>query len=245
VLSVPSPSVQWVRNSSEMKSVRGRFVSVCAFVAVAAALVIAVRSSPGADGECVTIDDFANAKVGEFPEGWKLRKDAGKEVYAVQEEGGKRVLRAVSKGLGIQAAKPHQWNPTEYPVLAWSWRPLQFPDHADERKAKTNDSALAVYAVWPNNSWSVKSLKYVWSAVVPKGTHLTSSRGLTQVRVLETGKQRQGEWVSERVNIADDYRRYFGGGEIPKAEGIAVLTDADDTKSVARGDYADFRLCRR
>jgi DUF3047 family protein len=221
-----------------------RFVSLCVVLAIVAALVIAVRSSPGAEGECVQLDDFANAKVGEFPDGWKVRKDAGKEVYSVEEEGGKRFLRAVSKGLGIQAAKPHQWIPKEYPVLAWSWRPQQFPNGGDERKAKTNDSVLAVYAVWPNNSWSVKSLKYVWSAAVPKGTHLTSSRGLTQVRVLRTGKNGQGEWVSERVNIADDYRRYFGSGEIPKAEGIAVLTDADDTKSVARGDYADFRLCR-
>jgi len=27
--------------------------------------------------------------------------------------------------------------------------------------------------------------------------------------------------------------------------GIAVLTDSDDTKSSAAGDYADFRACKR
>ena len=28
------------------------------------------------------------------------------------------------------------------------------------------------------------------------------------------------------------------------APAIAVLTDADDTKSTAQGDYADFRACK-
>jgi Protein of unknown function (DUF3047) len=221
-----------------------RSVSVCGAIAIIALGALAVRSAPGADGECVKVENFASSKVGQFPAGWKVRKDAGKEVYSVQEEGGKRFLRAVSKALGIQAAKQHEWDPREYPILAWSWRAHQFPDGGDERESKTNDSVLAVYAVWPNNSWSAKSLKYVWSAVVPKGTHLTSSKGLTQVRVLKSGKEGQGEWVNERVNVADDYKRYFGGDEVPKVEGVAVLTDADDTKSVARGDYADFRLCR-
>src|SRR5207302_2039033 len=32
--------------------------------------------------------------------------------------------------------------------------------------------------------------------------------------------------------------------ETPKPAGIAVLTDSDDTKSSAQGDYANFRACR-
>jgi hypothetical protein len=193
--------------------------------------------------ECVTVDDFGRARVGEFPSDWKPRKDAGKEVYSVQEEGDRRFLRAVSRGLGIQAAKQHEWDPATYPVLAWSWRARQFPEGGDERKAKTNDSVLAVYAVWPHSPMTVRSLKYVWSAVVPVGTHLTSSRGLTQGRVVRSGPDGAATWVDERVNVLEDYRRYFGG-EVPKAAGIAVLTDSDDTKSSAAGDYANFRLCR-
>jgi hypothetical protein len=89
----------------------------------------------------------------------------------------------------------------------------------------------------------VKSVKYTWSRVVPPGTHLTSSVGKTQVRVLRSGAQ-AGQWVEERVNVREDYRKYFGGGRVPKPAGIAVLTDSDDTASRAQGDYADFRVCR-
>jgi Protein of unknown function (DUF3047) len=199
----------------------------------------------GAQSECVTVEDFAKAKIGEFPQDWKPRKDSGKTIYTVHEENGKRFLRAVAKGTGIQAAKQYDtWDLKEYPVLAWSWRPNEFPAEADERKSKTNDSALAVYAVFPHSPVTVKSLKYIWSAVAPRGTHLTDSRGLTQVRVLQSGTDRRGEWVEERVNVAEDYKKFFGETELPRPAGIAVLTDSDDTKSSAQGDYANFRVCR-
>ena len=67
--------------------------------------------------------------------------------------------------------------------------------------------------------------------------------GLTQVRVVRTGTGNKGRWTDERVNLLDDYRKYFGVSDTPKPAGIAVLTDADDTKSRAQGDYARFRAC--
>src|SRR5262245_18712666 len=193
--------------------------------------------------ECVTLEDFSKAKVGEFPPGWKLRDDEGKGVYTVQEEGGRRFLRAVSKGIGIQAAKQVEWDLARYPVLTWSWRPVEFPKGSDERKSGTNDSAVSVYAVFPHTKFTVKTVKYIWSAVVPVGTHLTSSKGLTQARVLRSGTSGAGQWTDERANVAEDYRKYFGTNDVPKPSGIAVLTDSDDTKSSAQGDYANFRAC--
>jgi hypothetical protein len=76
------------------------------------------------------------------------------------------------------------------------------------------------------------------------GTALTSSAGLTQARVLRSGNAPKGQWVEERVNVAEDYRARFKDAEVPKPAGIAVLTDADETSSRAAGDYASFRACR-
>ena len=196
-----------------------------------------------AQSQCVAVDDFSKAQVGEFPSGWKPRKDAGKDVYKVAEEGGKRFLRADAKDVGVQAGKQFDWDLGQYPVLAWAWRPQEFPKGADERE-KRNDSALAVYAVFPHSSVSVKSVKYIWSEKVPKGTHIPQSSGNTQGVVLRSGGSAGAEWVEERVNVAQDYKRYFKSDELPKPEGIGVLTDSDDTNSRARGDYARFRVCR-
>ncbi|MBI2205200.1 MAG: DUF3047 domain-containing protein [Candidatus Rokubacteria bacterium] len=199
-----------------------------------------------AQDECVVVEDFAKAKVGQLPGDWKLRKDAGKGVYAVREDGGKRFLRAQAKGVDIQAAKQHEWNLDDYPVLAWRWRPVDFPKGADERESGRNDSALAVYMLVPYSKVrGPKAMKYVWSERVPAGTRLESNMGLTKVRVLRSGADKKGEWVEERVNVREDFMTGFGTKEVPKPVGIAVLTDSDETSSTATGDYADFRVCRK
>jgi hypothetical protein len=211
----------------------------------AGAAVAQAPPQPAAASECIVIDDFAKARVGEFPADWKPRKDAGKDVYRVREEMGLRFLRAASKGLGIQAVKQFEWDLGAYPLLAWSWRPREFPRGGDERDSSTNDSALAVYFFVPySRITGPKAVKYIWSEKVPVGTHLNSNYGLTQVLVLRSGAPGQDEWVEERVNVLADYKKYFGDSDTPKPVGIGVLTDSDDTKSSAQGDYASFRACR-
>ena len=216
---------------------------IAAIVLTIAALVANAPAQP----DCKTIDDFSKAKVGEFPADWKPRKDSGKDAYRVMEEPGLHFLRATVRKLGVQAAMQHEWDLDAYPVLAWSWRPLEFPKGGDERESKTNDSALAVYLLVPYSRVAgPKAVKYIWSERVPVGTRLSSNAGLTQVRVLRSGAPaKKGEWVEERVNARDDYKKYFDVQETPKPAGIAVLTDSDDTSSTAQGDYASFRACRQ
>jgi len=196
--------------------------------------------------DCLTIETFTDSQIGQFPTGWKARKDTGKVAYTVQEEPGLRFLRAISSGLGIQAGREYEWDLAKYPVLAWSWRPRLFPQGADERDSVKNDSALAVYMTVPYSRISgPKAVKYIWSERVPVGTRLTSNMGLTQVVVLRTGPPAgKDQWVEERANVLEDYTRLFGEPPAVRPAGIAVLTDSDDTRSRAEGDYANFRVCR-
>ena len=214
---------------------------------VACLVLPAVPAGTDAQSDCRTIDDFSKGKAGEFPPDWKPRKDAGKEAYRVAEESGIKFLHAAAKGLGIQAAKEYEWDLGAYPMLVWSWRPIDFPKGGDERDPKANDSALAVYMLVPySRIRGPKAVKYVWSEKVPVGTKLESNMGLTQVRVLRSGgPEKKGEWVEERVNVLEDYQKYFDVKETPKPAGIAVLTDSDDTNASAQGDYANFRVCRQ
>jgi hypothetical protein len=215
--------------------------SLIALLIIAGALGAGASAASAAD--CIALDDFSKGSAGEFPPGWKPRKDSGRAVYSIWEEGGRRFLRGVARRIGIQAGREVAWDLETHPVLAWSWRPVEFPKNSDERRSGTNDSAASVYAVFGTSAASLKSVKYTWSRVVPAGTHLTSSGGNTQVRILRSGAAANG-WVEERVNVRDDYRKYFGVKRVPKPSGIAVLTDSDDTASLAQGDYAGFRVCR-
>jgi hypothetical protein len=90
-----------------------------------------------------------------------------------------------------------------------------------------------------------KAVKYIWSEKVPVGTKLESNQGLTQVRVIHSGTAGLREWHHEKANVLEDFRKLFDVSDTPKPAGIAVLTDSDDTKSSAAGDYADLRFCRK
>jgi DUF3047 family protein len=201
-------------------------------------------ATPAAPDDCIVLEDFARSAAGAFPDGWKPKKAAGRAAYAVRTEGPLHFLRASARNLGIQAGLEKAWDLKTYPVLRWKWRPRQFPAGADERTAK-NDSAVGVYAVFPYNAFAPKTLKYIWSEKVPKGTELEASRGLTKMLVLESGPPADpARWVEERANVAEDYARRFADQNPPTPLGLAVLTDSDDTTSYAEGDYADFEACR-
>lgn len=221
-------------------------LTACLLVALVVLDASPLWASPrvAAAESCIPIEDFTKGHIGEFPPDWKPRKESGRAVYSIREQDGRRFLHADARNIGVQAARKHEWDLAAYPILAWSWRPIEFPKGSDERNPKTNDSVLAVYAVFPHTPMSVKSLKYIWSAVVPVGERLSSSAGLTQVRVLKSGTAGAGEWADERTNVLEDYRASFGATEMPKMAGIAVLTDADDIGATAQGDYANFRACK-
>src|SRR5262245_41633436 len=152
------------------------------------ALVLGAGAARAEAPDCITLETFAGAPVGAFPPGWTLKSEEGRPVYTVQEEDGRRFLRATARGIAVQAGIRREWDLGRYPVLTWAWRPHQFPARADERARKTNDSALAVYVLVPSASvLGPRAVKYIWSEKVPVGTRLSSNFGQTQVRVLESG----------------------------------------------------------
>ena len=197
---------------------------------------------PGLAEECQVVADFASNRLGEFPEDWQPKEARAREIYRVLEQDGVRFVRATAESTGLQMGKEFAWDLTRHPILTWRWRPQVFPTGADEREEKRNDSVLGVYAVFPHGPMSVKTVKYIWSLLAPVGTTASASFGLTRMIVLRSGKPADLEWVAETVNVAEDYQRLFNERP-PRPRGIAVLTDADNTKSRAVGDYTDFRVC--
>jgi hypothetical protein len=212
---------------------------------VAALLVLAVflcLPSPGVAQPPVMRVTFDGNEIGKPPSGWVCRNGSAAEVYSVQSEEGKKFLRADARGKGVQIGREMAWSLKEFPILEWQWRAVLFPKNGDERKKATDDSVLGIYVVfgqWP----LLKVIKYVWSEVLPAGTCLESPfSSRTKMIVLESGRGLEGQWVAERRDVLADFRRLFGGGEAPTARGVAMLTDADNTKSHAIGDYGDMEI---
>jgi hypothetical protein len=187
---------------------------------------------------------FGSVEAGKFPVGWVSRdlKTATK-VYSVQVEGGKTFLHADAQDASAQISLEARWDLRDYPILRWDWRSLLFPTGSDEQVKSGADSVLAVYVVFRGLPF-VRAIKYIWSDTLPTGAAFDSPySGGTKIVVVRSGRALAGTWVGEERDVLSDYERFFGKDEKrPAAQGIALLTDSDDTHSRAIGDYADIRI---
>ena len=61
--------------------------------------------------------------------------------------------------------------------------------------------------------------------------------------VVESGAEKVGVWVEESRNVYQDYKQAFG--EDPSfINGVAIMTDTDNTKERAVAFYGDIRFVR-
>ncbi len=214
--------------------------------AYAVASATAFQTAPSS----IVIDDFDDLPVGGFPNVWKAWRgddDYARNLYGIGEEAGNRYLKARDDGTSIIIRKKlDKWNPHEHPILSWRWRARALPENGDERVGSKNDSAVAVYVLLDQNFFRVpKTLKYVWSTTLPIGTrHRRDGIGRPNVIVLQSGEEKLGEWVTETINVYDDFIRTFGKEPPKRAIGIGVLTDGNATKTNSEGDYDDFVIHR-
>lgn len=56
---------------------------------------------------------------------------------------------------------------------------------------------------------------------------------------IESGKEKVGQWVSEKRNILADFRAQFGEN-VEFADAVAVMTDTDNSGEKATGWYGDI-----
>ena len=131
----------------------------------------------------------------------------------------------------------------DYPLLTWKWRVLQFPDiSVAKTEEEKDDYAARIYVIFPFLSFSSsKFLEYVWAEDIPVGTIITSPFGdNVKIIVVRSGKATEGEWVTESCNVYEDYIKAFGKKPRMKVRAIAIMCDADGTKTSAESLFDDI-----
>lgn len=195
------------------------------------------------NGRLLPLETFEGDQPLTFPSNWKARGNAEEaaEIYKVAEENGNHFLHARAVNQGVQVGLARPFEPSRHPFLSWRWRVEQLPTGADERVKHVNDSAAGVYVLFGSRIMP-RVIKYVWSSSLPVGTRLNSPHyWRARIIVLRSGSATDGAWYKETVNIYQDYKESFGS-EPGKIEGIAILTDSDNTQTQAEADYDDFVL---
>jgi hypothetical protein len=232
--------------------------------ALMAALAVGSRASASAP-DPLPVGPFSAATPGtSFPAGWEpltFEKIPRHTAYRLVEDGGSTGVRAQAHASASGMIRRVRIDPRQYPIVEWRWRALQLPEGNDPRtragddygarvyiafefdrqragalESLAFDAAKLLYGAYPPSA----SLNYVWDAALPAGTAFPSPyTERNRIVVVTSGAPRDAEWVSVRRNLLEDYRSAFGA-DPPMIEGVAIMTDADNTGGRAEALYGDI-----
>lgn len=153
-------------------------------------------------------------------------------------------------------AQLHDW-------LSWRWKITHVLKKGDLHRKEGDDYPARLYVAFEfepqRASWWERmvhavagasagrqlpgtTLSYIWANRAARGT-LADNPFTDQVKmfVLQSGNAKANQWISEKRNIVQDYRRAFGH-DPPPAMGVAIMTDTDNTGESATAYYGDITL---
>ena len=184
-----------------------------------------------------------------IPVGWELETFHDHHQISLEPLQNDRFgIRLVSDGSSFGLYKTVDVDLIEFPILSWRWKVDRLPPAGDIREKSKDDQAAQVYIVFPNKIFKFRSpmIGYIWDSNAPAGTIADGHSLMTPIKVvvLRSGKQRLGEWIQERRNVAQDYQQLFGKDALPKVGRVAIWINTQHTKSTAEATFADLQFLR-
>jgi hypothetical protein len=183
------------------------------------------------------------------PSGWQEQNWGNpKYDFRVEEHEGRAALhmKSVNEGSTISRDVKGKVRLKETPILEWAWKAVALPKGGNACKKATDDQAAQLYVAWPRFPEAVRSriIGYVWDTTQPVGTICKSEKtGTVTYVVMRSGSVDLGKWVTERRNVAEDFRKIYG--EAPEDPSVvSVSIDSNDTNSMSESFMGSILFTR-
>lgn len=200
------------------KTLRCRIIRLCVALLWACVVFVVQKNFALAESEQVILEDFESADNDGFPVDWEHENQRsqtkGRQAYRVRSENGASFLAVRDAGQRIKKKKI-DWDPKVYPNLRWRWR--------FHKGAPEGEIIAAIYASLDTDLFFIPVFtKYIWSATKPEGTLIEGGMFSGSEIVVQSGLSPIGEWVEERVNVYEDFKRIHKHEPAAKAWGISI-----------------------
>jgi Protein of unknown function (DUF3047) len=174
---------------------------------------------------------------------WEEKSFKGHTRYEVVQEKGEWCIKATSHGAASGLYYRISYDPKEYPFLAWRWKVGNILKKGDELKKEGDDYAARVYVVFPSSLfWRTKAINYLWANKLAVGQAVPNPFSSNAMMVaVQSGPTHVGEWMEERRNVLEDFRKFFGE-DPPTVGAVAIMTDTDNTGEKAVAWYGPIRI---
>jgi len=128
------------------------------------------------------------------------------------------------------------------PVLRWSWKVDNVYKDLHEKTRSGDDYPARIYVIKERGLFgmSTLALNYVWSSTQTVGSEWESAyTDQAMMRAVDAGDTKAGTWRTHSRNVRRDFKRLFGE-DIDEVDGIAIMTDCDDSGQSAKASYRDI-----
>jgi hypothetical protein len=168
---------------------------------------------------------------------WRAAEDSGAGHAAVRA----RCHEATASGHILE--REHRL--ADAPILEWRWRVDARYSDIDETTREGDDYPARVYVVaerWP--AFRSRAINYVWASEQPAGTTWENAfASQFMMLAVRSGSERLGEWVTERRNVLEDFRRLHDL-EPTHIDALAIMTDCDNAGQSTTAWYGPIRWLR-
>lgn len=201
-------------------------------------LIILSIHTISASVEKIQIAEFSKMNL----QGWKNKSFEGKTEYTIKSDGQQSFLHAESMKSASALYKKVKVNIHETPYLNWTWRVNQMLPKQNEQTKTGDDYAARIYVVFKTGitPLSAKALNYIWSSndsILPPWPNSYTDKAV--MIPLRCSQDKGGSWHKEKVNIKEDLLKHFD--KLPKhIDGVAIMTDTDNSGSTASASYGDI-----
>ena len=180
---------------------------------------------------------------------WKSKSFAGNTRYSVEfdRQLNQSVIRAESDKAASGLFYEERIDLDKTPYLNWYWKVEKFPALDNERTKNGDDYAARIYIVI-KDGWTplgTKAVNYVWSQQSPLETAWPNpfAGDKAMMVAVQTGSS-EDNWVAEKRNLKDDLKKLFGKN-FRYIDGIAIMTDTDNSMSSAVSYYSSLKLTKQ
>ena len=172
----------------------------------------------------------------------QVRKLKGKTTYTLGSNDKGNYLKAESEGKASGLGKKVKINLIKTPFINITWKVEKDLTGINEQSKKGHDYAARVFIIKKTGitALSNRAINYVFSSNNIIGKHWRSPFTKNSIDyVLSTTQDNLNEWVSVKANVKEHFKKLHDI-DVNEIEGVAIMTDTDNSKLPAIAYYQNI-----
>ena len=172
----------------------------------------------------------------------KVKKIKKLTEYQIGSNANGNFLRAKAEGQASGLGKEIKINLDKTPFINITWKVENNLNGINERSKKGHDFAARVFVVKKTGitALSNRAINYVFSSNEDIGENWSSPYTKNSIDyVLSTTKINDDEWITVKSNVKNDFKNLHNI-DVNEIDGVAILTDTDNSKMKAVSYYQNI-----